>query len=196
MAETTDHAEARNEGPEIRGHAEYPGRQLYPGDFDGAGVPAARMSNALKHDLERAVKGVFRENGITEWSVDLTGKHRKYRFTWNDEEMIYVTAASPSDWRSPAKAATALRHLLGVRRIVHKNPENRKKPHRKTVRAGVPKVPCITVGKDPWEKLKEVRIVASCSAAEAPSPSFRQRALLWIQTRFQWPISRSPSPRP
>lgn len=111
--------------------------------------------SALRRDLIKAVEKELRLYGVSSWTVDKSSGHHKYRFVFNGTELMYVTSGSPSDSRAIERAMSSLRRVLGVKREVKKNPDNRAKPHRKAVKAPA-ELPHITPGRDFWGALKSM----------------------------------------
>lgn len=116
------------------------------------------MSTALRRQLREAVETTLRENGVTAWSSSKTGKHIKYRFAVDGWEKSFTVAATPSDQRCVPNAICQLRKVIGTKRVVRKNPENRACPKRKA-KPPLPKMPMVSERPDPWEKLKEMKVV-------------------------------------
>lgn len=135
----------------------------------------------IRRELAQAIEDTLLENGIEQWNITADGKHNKYRFQWNGREQIFMASSTPSDWRCWMNAVSDLRRVLGVKRKVHKNPANRQRSYRKRVET-LPKMPKVTIRPDPWEKLKERKVVPICPAPAAapvtltPSPLRR----VWI----------------
>lgn len=115
----------------------------------------------IRREMAEAIEKTLLENGIEKWDITAAGKHNKYRFQWKGREHIFMCACTPSDRRAWMNAITDLRHILGVKRKVRKNPKNRQKPYRK-IEEPLPKMPKVTVRPDPWEKLMERKVVPIC----------------------------------
>lgn len=146
------------------------------------------MSTALRRQLKESVEAILRENGVETWKTSKTGKHVKYAFVWQDRDTMFTIAATPSDQRCMVNAESCLRKILGVKRQVHKNPDNRARPKRKAKAAAL-EMPAVTVMPDPWQALARwepppprPQHHATYSYDDLPArPSIWQRIATWFR---------------
>jgi len=110
---------------------------------------------ALRRDMITAVETELRKAGVT-WTRDDKSRHLKYTITVGDQTRLFTCAATPSDRRAHLNALTDLRRVLGIKRVVHKNPENRKKK-APTKLVSAAKMPTVTVRPDPMQALAALR---------------------------------------
>ena len=101
---------------------------------------------------------VLRENGVTKWHIEQTGgDHVRITWKWRGETLNHICPLTTSCARGPKNGQARVRRLMGVKKPIRKNPANRDRQTNKVENPEFQTDPPIEV-KDPWARLREVRI--------------------------------------
>lgn len=72
-------------------------------------------------EISEQIAELIKEHGGV---LERQAKHNIYRFP---DGRVFVTSQTPSDRRATMNCLTVLRHFLGVKRLINKNPDRRTK---------------------------------------------------------------------
>lgn len=126
-------------------------------------------------DLQSAIAREMETQGIKGWRFEMGGKHKKLIAPGHQP---FVLPATTSDHRALHNALSDLRKAWGLKRVVCKNPANRRRTHRKRAES-LPCVSSITPGKDPWAKLAPL-------AEQLKQPEAKPEPGLWERCVNAW----------
>ena len=112
-------------------------------------------------DYEQAIRDELEIHGAVVTRIRAGGKHRRIYFEWDGQEQFYTFAVSPSDHRAMENARSGIRKMLGVKRQVHKNPENKTRTRNRTEPKASPDLACEPAA-NPFDALAEHPAAGPC----------------------------------
>ena len=79
-----------------------------------------------------ALTAELRSHGVTDWRVERRSKHPSLVFAWQGGELRYIFAGTSAHHRAPENAASELRRMMGVKRVVTKSDAPKRTRNRTT----------------------------------------------------------------